>query len=612
MVLIVTILFGWQWLMTPSQAQLEEQKRVTDSVAVVQRQADSLKNLTNQVVTNPTVVPDSVRNLMISSEFGALGSLAQGQITEPTLENEVFKITFSSKGGRIKNVLLKQHFKIFTDSQRKDSKIPLYLFEDVKNRFEYIIPTVTAKGKISTEDLYFIPSVSGNQLVMRAAVDGNTFIEQKYVIGNGFDIDYEAQLKGLGVVANPNVQSVQLNIENYLDLLEKNDNYERSYSYQRYKVSGETSDYLGATGSDREELNKKPITWISHANQFFNTTLVSQGAGFKSAVLESEGYDQSSSDLKKVVSKIDIPFSGGEGALKMKIFIGPNDFNLLKSYKVGLEDVVDYGGSILGTINRWAIRPIFDFLQGIFGNAATCILLLTLIVKALLYPLSYKQLRSQAKTTALKPEIDKLKVKHKDDQQQVQVDTMKLYNEFGVNPLGGCLPTLLQMPIWMALFRFFPASIDFRQKGFLWATDLTGFEEFIKLPFSIPIYGAHISLFALLWGISLIAFSWYMMKDVDMSGQPAIMKNMQYFTPIIFMVMFNSYAAGLSLYMLFSNFLNIGQTIVTKNYVIDHDKIRRELEEYKKKPKKQSVFRQKLEEAMKQQQEVKQQQTKKK
>ncbi|NJN34499.1 MAG: membrane protein insertase YidC [Saprospiraceae bacterium] len=441
-------------------------KRITDSVALVQRQADSLKNLTNQGTNNPIVVPDSVRNLMINSEFGALSGLAQGQITEPTLENEVFKITFSSKGGRIKNVLLKEHFKIYTDSLRKDTKLPLYLFEDIKNRFEYIIPTATAKGKISTEDLYFTPSVSGNQLVMRASVDANTFIEQKYVIGKGFDIDYEAQLKGLGVVANPNIKTVQLNVENYLDLLEKNDTYERSYSYQRYKIEGETSDYLGATGSDREELNKKPITWISHANQFFNTSFLSQGAGFKSAVLESEGYDRSSNDLKKVVSKIELPFSGGEAALKMKIFIGPNDFNLLKSYKIGLEDVVDYGGSILGTINRWAIRPIFDFLQGIFGNAATCILLLTLIVKALLYPLSYKQLRSQAKTTALKPEIDKLKVKLKDDQQQVQVETMKLYNEFGVNPLGGCLPTLLQMPIWMAFVPIFSCFDRFSPKRF--------------------------------------------------------------------------------------------------------------------------------------------------
>ena len=219
-------------------------------------------------------------------------------------------------------------------------------------------------------------------------------------------------------------------------------------------------------------------------------------------------------------------------------------------------------------------------------------------------------LRSQAKTTALKPEIEKLKVKFKDDPKRVQVEQMKNYQEFGVNPLGGCLPTLLQMPIWMALFQFFPASIDFRQQGFLWATDLTGFEEFIKLPFHIPLYGAHISLFALLWGASLVVFTWYSMKDTDMTGQPAMMKQLQYFTPVIFTVMFNSYAAGLSLYMLFSNILNIGQTVVTKNYVIDHEKILEELHIYKKNPKKPSAFRQKLNDAMQQQQAIKEEQDK--
>jgi YidC/Oxa1 family membrane protein insertase len=487
---------------------------------------------------------------------------------------------------------------------------PLKLLEDSKNRFEYIIPANTSKGKISTQDLYFTPSVSGNTVVFRAVVDDNTYLEQKYVLGGDYDLDYEVQLKGLGQILNPNAKGVQLNFENYLDKLEKNFTYEVSYSYLRFRENDETPDYIATTGQASKELKSKPVQWIATANQFFNTAIISQNGGFSGAQLYNEAYDDQSDDLKKMIARLDLPANNGEVSHKMKLFVGPNDYNLLKAYGLKLEDIVDYGGSILGTINRWVIRPIFDFLHGFVGNVAICILLLTFIVKAILYPLSYKMIKSQAKTTALKPDIDKLKAKYKDDQQKIQMEQMKLYQEFGVNPLGGCLPTLLQMPIWMALFRFFPASIDFRQKGFLWATDLTGFEEFIKLPFHIPLYGGHISLFALLWGVSLVAFTWYSMKDVDMSGQPAAMKWIQYFTPVIFTIMFNSYAAGLSLYMLFSNILNIGQTIVTKNYIIDHEKIRADLDAYKKKPKKESLFRQKLNEAMQQSQAMREQQEK--
>jgi YidC/Oxa1 family membrane protein insertase len=233
-------------------------------------------------------------------------------------------------------------------------------------------------------------------------------------------------------------------------------------------------------------------------------------------------------------------------------------------------------------------------------------LLLTLLVKLSLYPLSYKMLYSQAKMTALKPKLDKLKEKMGGDQQKVQVETMKMYQEFGVNPFGGCMPTLLQMPIWMALFRFFPATIDFRQQSFLWANDLTSYEIFAKLPFNIPGFGAHISLFAFLWAISLLAFTWYTSKDVDYSAQPAL-KYVQYITPVIFMFMFNSYAAGLSLYMLFSNVLNIAQTVITKNYVINNTKVLAELEANRANPKPKGALRTRMEEAIKQQQAMQEQ-----
>ncbi len=609
MMLIMVILMLWNYWSMPSATQLAENKRKQDSIAQVQRFNDSLATVKAQTPQNNVQNPAAVGQAT-NMEYGSLAPFATGTEQDVVLENSEMKVTFTNKGGRIKDVLMKKHFKIWEDDKRQEHKDPLRLFEDIKNRFEWRIPTNTLKGKITTQDLYFTPSVSGNTVVFSARLNDQTYIEQKYVISGTYDINYDVQIKGFGQILASDAKNVELNVENYMDKLEKNVSYESGYSNVYYRENNVTPDCLSATGEDSKTWQGQSVQWVAHANQFFNTALISNNGGFPSAVIGSQAFETTSSDLKKAITTIGYPLSNGEVSASLKLYIGPNDYSDLKKYGIKLEDVVSYGGSILGTINRYVIRPIFDFLHGIFPNVAICILLLTFIVKAILYPLSYKMLYSQAKMTSLKPDLDKMKAKLKDPQ-EAQMAQMKMYQEYGVNPLGGCLPTVLQMPIWMALFRFFPASIDFRQQSFLWATDLTGFEEFIKLPFHIPLYGGHISLFALLWGVSLIVFTWYSMKDVDMSGQPAMMKNLQYFTPIIFMVMFNSYAAGLSLYMLFSNILNIGQTIVTKNYIIDHEKVRAELQQNKAKPKKPGIFRQKLDEAMKQQQSMKEEQERK-
>jgi YidC/Oxa1 family membrane protein insertase len=604
MLLIVAILMGWNYMMAPSEAQLQAQKRTADSTAMAQRMADSLLIAQKQAAPAPPSV-NPIQQPQGTPTGGVQPAVtAQEQLL--VVENQEMAITFTNKGGRIKQVLMKKFKKLQDDAQRNEQYSPLYLLEDTKNRFGYMIPT-NGFGDVSTESLFFTPSVSGNNIRFSAALANGVTVEQQYTLGAAYDLDYSVKFNGLSNLIRSEAKGVQLNFENYLDKLEKNVSYERNYSFLSFREIGEARDYLSAGKQDSKTLNK-PIQWISNANQFFNTTLIAPQGGFKSAIIENDIYDDKAEDLKKMSTKIEIPTEQATAGMAMKMYIGPNDYSILKKYDNRLEEIVDYGGSILGTINRWVIRPLFDFLHSIIGNVAICILLLTFIVKASLYPLSYGMLKSQAKTAALKPEIEKMKAKYKDDTQKIQVEQMKLYQEYGVNPLGGCLPTLLQMPIWMALFRFFPATIDFRQQKFLWATDLSGFEEFIKLPFHIPMYGAHISLFALLWGASLIFFTIYSMKDVDMSAQPAGMKQLQYFSPILFMVMFNSYAAGLSLYMLFSNILNIGQTVITKNYVINHEAVRLLLENNKKNPKKKSAFREKFDNMLKEQQAVQKQQ----
>jgi len=294
------------------------------------------------------------------------------------------------------------------------------------------------------------------------------------------------------------------------------------------------------------------------------------------------------------------------------MYIGPNEFERLQTFDNSLEEIIPFGRSIFGSINRWVIRPAFNWLSKFIPSKAITIIVMIFILKMLLYPLMYKMLHSQAKMGVLKPELAGLKEKYKDEPQKVQMETMKKYREYGVSPFGGCMPMLLQMPIWYALFRFFPASITFRQESFLWATDLSSYDVFFRLPFDIPAFGAHVSLFTILWAATTIIYSYYNMRHMDMSANPA-MKYVQYFMPVTFLFFFNTYASGLTVYMFFSNLFNILQTIITKKFVFDDDKLRAELDLQKNKPKKKKTgFQARLEEAMKQQQEVQKKRNKKK
>ena len=316
--------------------------------------------------------------------------------------------------------------------------------------------------------------------------------------------------------------------------------------------------------------------------------------------------------VKVVSSELLVPIADlNDGSFEMTMYIGPNEFKRLQALGKDVEEIIAFGSSIFGTINRWFIRPFFDFLSSYIGSKGIVIILLIFLIKMLLYPLMYKMLYSQAKMGALKPELAHLKEKFKDDTQKQQMETMKIYREYGVSPLGGCLPMVLQMPIWYALFRFFPASITFRQEPFLWASDLSSYDVLFYMGFEIPFFGAHVSLFTLLWAVSTIVYTYYNMQNVDLSANPA-MKYVQYFMPVMFLAFFNNYASGLTCYMFFSNLINILQTVVTKNYIFNEEKIREDLMKEKAKPKKKSGFASKLEEAMKQQQAVQEQRKKKK
>lgn len=596
----------------PSEAQVKEQQRLRDSTEMAQKTLKKPEGLEAQTntVTN-TSLADSIQRAALSASLGSFSQAAVGNETEHTLENDLIKITFTNKGGRIKQAELKKYKKATLTPEHKEVFSPLYLLEDKKNKFEYLLPVKGAKdGQLSTADLYFTAEKPNERtLLLRAKAGDGKYFEQKYTLNDAYQLDYAVRLVGLD--AELSSKDIALHWVNYLDKLEINDGYERNYSSVYYRAGEDTPTYCSCTGSDKQKINEQPLKWVSHSNQFFNSSLIASTAtGFKNAELETEVLEKTNEDLKKTSSKMILPLDGSN-SFSMKMYVGPNEFERLRSFGVFLEDIIPFGSSIFGTINRWIIRPIFDFLSSFIGSKGLVILLLTFLVKLVLYPLTYKMLHSQAKMGALKPEIEKMKERIKDPQQQ-QMETMKIYRETGVNPLGGCMPMLLQMPIWFALYRFFPASIQFRQESFLWATDLSSFDAPIWFPFNVPLIGEHISLFSILWAISLLVYTYYNSRYMDFSAQPA-MKYVQYVMPIVFVFVFNSLASGLTCYMLFSNLLNIFQTLATKQFVFNDDKIRAELEENKKKPKKKGGFQERLEQAMKEQQRIAQEnQTKKK
>ncbi|MBC7777749.1 MAG: membrane protein insertase YidC [Phycisphaerae bacterium] len=617
--LIFLLLFLWMQYSAPPK-KTPEQLQAEQAAQTAQQAQNQPTAPTTTAAPTPLPaealakegVSETEQNGMIVAKFGVFAPAATGQEQFEVLENDLVRITFTSKGGRIKEVFLKKFEKILTDTAGKEVKSPLRLLEDDQNRFEYEIPVGgTATGKVLTSELFFAPTKNGNTLTFRADAGNGRYLEQNYTLTpDNYRLDYRIAANGLENVLTQ--KELRFNWENHLDKLERNQTYERTMSSIYFKSAGKT-DYCDCRSDDTKSLGEKPVDWFSHSNQFFNTSIVAQGFTFRDFTGEVRVFGDADPNLKVLKTTVLVPFE--RGSANMAIYTGPNEFKRLQDFGVSLQDIIPFGASIFGAINRWIIHPMMDFLSGFIGNQGIVILMLTLLVKLIVYPLTYRMVLSQSKMAALKPRLEDLKKKHGDDQQAMSVETMKLYSEYGVNPLGGCLPIFLQMPIWFALYRFFPASIEFRQQSFLWATDLSSYDSIMHLPFDLPFgAGAHISLFTLIWVVTTLWYTWYSMKQMDASSmqndQMKVMKYMQYTMPVFFMFFFNSFASGLTLYLCFSNILNIGQTLVTKEFLIDKEKIKAQLEINKAKPKKTTGFRARLDQAMKDQQRLQEEKAK--
>jgi len=536
------------------------------------------------------------------SQYGVFAKSATGENDFITLENNKVEIKISQKGGKVYSVRLKD-YKTF-DAQ------PLILFSGDSTVFGFNFFTSDNKA-VQTNNLYFTPvsdqkaffvKSQPQSVSLRLIASEDKYIEYKYTLApDKYMVDFNVTFKSMDGIIASNQNSLSLDWKMYMPQQEKGRQNEENYSNITYKYYQDDVTYLKQRQS--KELEKVDITtklsWIAFQDQFFSSVIVSNDF-FLNGSLSSTRTITSKKYIRYYTSEVGVPYSPtSTNTISMKLYYGPNSFTILKKEGLQLEKLVFLGRNIIGWINRFAIIPIFNWLNNFIGNYGLIILILTLIIKIVLFPLTFKSYQSQAKMQVLKPMVEELgkKFPKKEDAMKKQQATMDLYKRAGVNPMGGCLPMLLQMPILFAMFRFFPVSIELRQEHFLWATDLSTYDSILKLPFMIPMYGDHVSLFTLLMTASTL-LTMKMTGSSPGTDQPG-MKLMMYMMPVMFMFILNNFSAGLTYYYFLANMITYGQNIVSKKF-INADAVLATLEQNKKKPMKKSKWQQRLELAAKQ------------
>lgn len=552
---------------------------------------------------NQNIVTSNIKDNLTSNDedtqlkYGSLAHTANGEIDNYFLENEKLKISISNKGGRINSVIVKEGSggKKFSTYDNRE----LEIFNSDSSSFNLNFSTGIS---INSKDLFFkVVESSSKKITMRLEISSRNYVDFIYNLGNEYLVDFDINLVGMNEIIPSSLNFMNLDWQMKTPQTEKSKTNQDMYTGIQYQyLVDKEVDYLSFTKTDEDEINSK-ISWVAFKQQFFSSILISKNGFDKPTVLKSEK-NENSDYIKDLSAKFELPFSHSRNeTINFQFFFGPNHYKTLLSYGKGFEELVPLGWGIFGWVNKYVIIEIFDFLSNYIKSYGIIILLLTLIIKLALSPFTYKAYLSQAKMKVLKPEIDKLSEKHKSkDPMKVQQETMGLYRKAGVNPMGGCLPMLFQFPILIAMFRFFPASIELRQESFLWADDLSSYDSIYNLGFEIPFYGDHVSLFTLLMTISTLLYT--RMNSQMATGQMAQMKWMMYLMPVMFLGFFNNYAAGLSYYYFLANMFTFSQMYFMKK-LVNEDAILAQLEANKKKPKKKSKFQKKLEDMQRKQEE---------
>ncbi|MBL4707473.1 MAG: membrane protein insertase YidC [Flavobacteriales bacterium] len=620
LLLIGAIVIGFSILNGPSDEEIAEQKHLRDSTEQVESRRERLVeeqqkdvNETNHsevTTTEPSLtLSDSAKQLLNTDLYGDFAIAANKEEKSIVIETDLMSLTFSSKGGSIQKAVLK-------DYKTYDGK-ELVLFEEA-SKFNLNFFTRDNKN-IFTDELNFTTEESSltvrgedeKTITFKLDAGNDRYIEYIYKIkGNDYLIDFDVNMIGMDQVMDMRTGEVALNWMINAPSQEKSLKPQRDATTIFYKYRNEDVDDLGI--ADEKEDFEASIKWVSLKQQFFNATLIADEYFDRSkAFAQTETDEGSDIYVKKLTTGLTIPVSGSKiEQFGMSLYLGPNKYDVLEAHGNELQDIINLGWGIFGWVNQFAVIPVFNFLDSFNWNYGIIILILTILLKLVLMPITYKTYLSGAKMRVLKPEISEINDKYKDDAMKKQQATMSLYKQTGVNPLSGCIPLLIQMPILFAMFRFFPASIELRQESFLWADDLSTYDSIYNFPagFEIPFYGDHISLFTILMAIS-IAFYTKMNSQMSMSSMSegpmaAQMKIMTYLMPVMMLFFFNNYSSGLSYYYLLANIISIGQTVLIRKVFINEDSIRAKIEMNKKKPKskKKSGFQKRLEDMAKQQQ----------
>ena len=610
------------WMMyngqkTSQNEQLEKARITKDSIQKAKQTAP--KN--EVVIASDSTVTDSAKIKQLQGTLGSFAyssTLPSAKENFTTLENEFVRLKIANKGGYVVEAILKKFEKF-----KKNSGQLVELIKDNNASFNLQLQTKDNRV-LNTKDLFFEPTltkVGENQILsMKLKAGVNEYLEYKYVLApNKYLVDFDIQTRGLNTILDTSKAiDLQWDLKSYRN--ERSISYENRYAEIYFEYEDEKIDYV-AQGNDKEE-NPEKATFIAYKQHFFTSILLTK-TPFQNAKLYSNDLvkDEKKDTIftKQYKATIPLAFSNGELDYKMNWYYGPTDYNTLKNYDRNLEKIVPLGWGVFGWINKFIFIPLFGFLSSFMG-LGIAIIIFTILIKIAMSPITFKSFLSQAKMKVLRPEITEIGEKFKKDPMKKQQETMKLYNKAGVNPMAGCIPALIQIPFMYASFQFFPSAFELRQKGFLWADDLSSFDEIFKLPIHIPLYGDHVSLFPILAAIAIFFYMKMTSGDQAMAqpqqdGMPdmaKIMKVMIYVSPVMMLIFFNSYGSGLSLYNFISNLITIGIMLVIKKYFIDSEKIHAQIQENKSKPKTESKFQKKMREMMEQAEAQKQLQNKKK
>lgn len=539
---------------------------------------------------------DSLQKINLQSTFGIFSNWMtdQGAVVQK-IENQDLYLEVNPKGGLLNLVRLKN----YTDYLDQ----PLELIKEGNNVFN--IQFVTKDGRrLNTKDFYFTPRLSTDNrkqiLSLRANIGSNQYLEFIYAIdADDFLVDFSVQSSGIASLLDSSEPAL-LTWETDAYRNSKSIDYEGRYTELTYGYEGDKIDYLSLSGTDEESLEE--VRWVSFRQHFFSAILIPEQALAQVKVSsKSLTEDESLNEVftKKFGLEIPLVYDSGEFKSNFEYYFGITDYKTLKSYDRDLESSIPLGWGIFGWLNRFVFLPLFGFLSAFLPHGIA-IILMTVIVRLAMSPVTYKSYVSQIKMKVLRPEIEELNKKYKDNAVKRQQETMSLYNRAGANPMAGCIPALLQLPVFYALFTFFPVAFELRKKSFLWADDLSSYDSVLDLGFSIPFYGDHVSLFPILASIAIFFYTQMTTGQQAMPQQPGMpnMKVVMYLMPLMMLFFFNNYASGLSLYYFVSNLLTIFLMLVIKNYIINDDKIHAKIEENKKKPRKAGGFSARLQKAM--------------